>query len=327
LGSSPLVKIKEVLPIKEQLQDDLFITCGSFEERFLGVPKKIKNYFPHEFILFRFSEPNDKRDELIEDMVEILDITKYDKNYSEIKVDHGKSLESIIAFHNHIQNIRLISKDLVVTLDITTFTKDLLLNLMFCLTTFLRIKKLRLLYTIPNRYASPEEDWLSFGIQNVHLPPMSWNEWSPLKNDLLIIILGFEEMRAWSLIDRFSANQNWLILTKPGSKPEWNLYCEEYNRRLLKEIKAKDSIPALDPAGVTKVFSKHITKEISDKYNVFVSPTGPKPQLIGVLDFVFSHSHIPINLITTDVVRHNVPYYSWGIGDTFEFFFYPRRDN
>lgn len=321
-----LKKIQEIYPIREGSSDDLFITCGSFEERFLGVPKKLKGNFPKEFILFRFTEPNERREELINQMEKTLNINRYEKHYCQIKVEHGRSLESILKFHGFLMREKLYFKDLFLTVDISTFTKDLLLNFMFYLVNFLQLKKLRLLYTIPGRYASPQEGWLSFGIKSIHIPPMCWNEWSPLKDNLLIILLGFEEMRVWSLIDKFSADLNWLFITNPGSTSEWDTYCEEYNKRLLMEIFPKDKIPALDPIKVSQILSKYVTKDVAKKYNIFISPLGTKPQLIGILYFYKTCSNIPINIITTTVVDHNIPYYSWDLGDTFEFFFLMKEE-
>lgn len=314
-------RIEEIYPIREDSSDDLFITCGSFEERFLGVPKKLRGNFPKEFLLFRFTESNERREKLIKEMEKILAVNGYKESYPQIPVEHGKSFESILKFHNFINTKKLLQKDLMITIDISTFTKDLLLNLMLYLLHFLQVKKLRLLYTIPERYASPQERWLSFGIKDIHIPPMCWNDLSPLKDNLLITMLGFEEMRAWSLIDRFSADLNWLFITSPGSISKWDSYCEEYNKGLLYEIPPKGKIPALEPIKVSEVLSNFITQDIAEKYNIFISPLGTKPQLIGILYFMLNHSEIPVNIVTTSVVSHNVPYYSSGVGETFEFFF------
>lgn len=313
-------RIREIYPTREDSPDDLFITCGSFEKRFLGAPMKLKGDFPKEFILFRFTEPKKRREELIKHMEETLTINRHKESYHQIYVEHGKSLESILKFHDFINAKNLHSKDLFVTVDISTFTKDLLINLMIYLINFLQVDKLRLVYTIPGRYASPQEGWLSSGIKSIHISPMCWNAWSPLKDNLLIIILGFEEMRAWSLLDKFSADSTWLFVTSPGSKPEWNIYCEEYNRRLLKEIPPKGKVSALAPIEVSEVLSNCVTEEIAERYNIFISLLGTKPQILGAL-YLITSSHIPINIITTTVEDHNVPYYSWDIGDTFEFFF------
>ena len=210
-------------------------------------------------------------------------------------------------------------KNLVVTMDITTFTKTLLLDILFYLNTFLHLKTLRLLYTIPKNYASPEEGELSYGIKGIHILPFYWNGWSSTKDDLLIVILGYEEMRAWSLINKFDANINLLFVTKPGSMDKWDTYCEKYNETLLKEIRPTDNIPALNPVKTSRILKRYIAKDTVEKYNIFISPLGTKPQLIGLFLYLISNPTLPINIVTTTPIEHNIPYYSWGIGDTFQF--------
>jgi len=324
---SPIEKVAQIYPIRGNLPDDLFITCASFEERFLGAPTRIRGKFPKQFVLFRFSHPNQRRESLIKNMERTLSLSMHKQGYYQIEVRHGKSVEGVLELHSFLTEKELNTEALHVTVDISTFTKDLLFNLMLYLVSHLNIKKLRLLYTIPEGYASPDEGWLSYGIESVHIPPMGWNAWSPLKYNLLIIILGFEEMRAWSLIDKFSSDLNWLFVTSPGSKPAWNNYCQQYNKRLLREIHAKGTLPALNPAQVFQVLSAHVTREISEKYNIFIAPLGTKAQLVGTLPFSIPGSDISMNVITTSVVDHNVPYYSWGVGDSFEFFLHTEVAN
>ena len=314
-------KIEKIYCIRKTLPDDLFITCASFEERFLGVPKLLNTDLIKNFILFKFSEPNEMREERIKKMRSILNIDNSNITFQQIKVTHGYSFESILNFHKIMNEKGLNHNKIFVTIDISTFTKDLLLNLLFYLIYFIKLKKLRLLYTVPGRYASPDEGWLSYGIKKIHIPPLCWNEWSPLKNNLLIIFLGFEEMRAWSLSEIFSADLNWVYITNPGVKAEWDLYSEKYNKRLLEHIPSKGNIPALNPKKVSEILSNSINNEIVDRYNIFVAPLGTKPQLIGLMHFITSHPKYSINLLTTTVVHHNVPYYSWDIGDTYELFF------
>jgi hypothetical protein len=279
------------------------------------------------FILFRFSETNERREKLIGEIEQILPITKDVRRYHQFNVEHGKSLESVLKLHDWLNTNKMLSNGLTVSIDISTFTKDLLLNLMFYLSRFSNIERLRVFYTMPGRYASSEEGWLSFGIKSVHLAPMCWNEWSPVKDNLLVVLLGFEEMRAWSLLDKFSADLNWLFVTKPGSRPEWDTYCEKYNEKLLKEICPKGEIPALDPFKVAETLSSFITQELCENYNVFLCPLGTKPQLIGTFYFSVSNPDIRSNIITTTVVKHLVPYYSMEVGETFEFFLPMNRRN
>lgn len=310
-------KIEEISSIRNDCPDDLLVTCGSFEERFISVPEKIRGDCAKEFLMFRLNETNQKKEELIKKAELIMDGHKIGR--SQILAEHGKSVEAIQRLHRFLTEKKPNSEELFVTVDTSTFTKDLLLNLVLYLVIFSPLKTLRLLYTIPERYASPDEGWLSSGIRSVHLPPMCWNGWSPLKDNLLITILGFEEMRAWSLIDRFPVDTNWVFITNPGSKPQWNTYCSEYNRRLLDEIPAIGMIPALEATTTAQELSSRVTDEMAERYNIFISPMGTKPQLIGILQFITS-SGIPANVITTTVMSYNTPYYSWGKGDTYEFF-------
>jgi hypothetical protein len=314
-------KVDKISSIRVDTPDDIFITCGSFEDRFLCVPQKISGKISENFIMFKFTEPNSKREKLIDEMERMLDINRvYQKGYYKINIEHGKSIEAVIEFHKYLQKEKLSASKLNITMDISTFSKDLLFAILYYLNNFMQIERLRILYTIPGRYASPDEGGLSYGIKNIHYPPMYWNSWSPIKENLLIVILGYEEMRAWSLIDKFNANTNYLFVTSPGSRKEWDNYCEEYNQKLLSIIPQKDTIPALDPIKTYTCLSKYITKDLVDNYNLFIAPLGTKHQIIGIIYFCNCHPDIPINIITT-TVEHNCPYYSWGIGDTYEFFF------
>jgi hypothetical protein len=263
-------------------------------------------------------EPNQKRELLIEELEEsIIRRARLDR-YEKISVEHGRSIDALVDFHNLLRGLETVERPLNITLDITTFTKDLLLNLSFYLLKFTRIGTLRILYTRPEQYANPQEGWLSTGIRGIAYPPLCLNEWSPTKHNLLMVVLGFEEMRAWSLIDRFSADINWLFLTNPGSRDDWNGYCEQYNRRLLREIPKKDDMPALNPKAVSATLEKHITTDLMDTHNLFICPLGTKPQVVGILYYCLNHPEVPVNFITTTAVEHNIPFYSWGVGETFE---------
>jgi hypothetical protein len=138
-----------------------------------------------------------------------------------------------------------------------------------------------------------------------------------------MVILGFEEMRAWSLINRFDANLNLLFTTSPGSVDEWSKHSAIYNERLISELPPVDSIPALDPIQTSEVLEKYVTDDACSKYNVFISPMGTKPQIVGLFYYILIHPEIPVNIITTTPIEHNIPYYSWGIGKTYEFFLPP----
>lgn len=315
-------ELHKVVTVRRDVPDDIFLTCGSFEERCLGVPLKCDHDFSDRIVLFKFTEPNEKRENFIKEMESLLRIETLKRGYFQIAVEHGKATEGIINFHDYCKDNGLLEhRNLMITMDITAFTKSLLFNILFYIRNFLSVEKLRLLYTVPHNYASPEEGELSYGIKSIQISPFYWNGWSSTKDNLLIIILGYEEMRAWSLINKFDANVNLLFVTKPGSVPKWDTYCEKYNELLLQEIRPTDNIPALNPVETSNTLKKHINNDITQKYNIFISPLGTKPQIVGIFFYLISNPTAPpINIITTTPVEHNIPYYSWGIGATFQFF-------
>lgn len=320
-------KITAIHPIANDFADDIFITCASFEERFLRVPDIFQDPLPKNIVLFKFHEPLEEREINIKKFKEKFCILSRNINFYPITVEHGKDVNAIIQLHSILKETGLLKKRINVSIDISTFTKNLLINIICYINDNLNTEKFRCLYTIPGRYASPQEGWLSASIKSIQIPPLFWHSWSPLKDNLLVTILGFEEMRAWSLIDNFSADANWIFVSKPGSKKEWDSFCEEYNKKLLSIYKPCGSIPALDISKISTILSNTITRETTEKYNVFISPLGTKPQIIGVLLYAFN-SNEPLNIVTTNVIQHNIPYYSWDTGDSYEFYFpTPRRDN
>lgn len=317
-------KIDKIKSIKKGFPDDIFITCVSFERRCLGVLQKLDEYSSNNVLVFKFDEENPIREENLIEMETILTAAGLREKYQKIHVRHGMTTDGILQLHNYCKNNNLLtssSHTKTVTLDITTFTKELLFEILFYLTNILKIEKLRFLYTVPEKYASPDEGPLSHGIKSIKVIPFFWNKWSVTKDDFLMVILGYEEMRAWSLISRFDANINKLFITKPGSKPEWDTHCESYNERLLKENYDIDKIPAMDPiAAIKSLENQIIQRKLYDKYNIFIAPLGTKPQIVGIFYFINKHPETNTNIISTTAIEHNTPYYSWGIGDTYYIF-------
>jgi hypothetical protein len=307
-------KVNEIMAIDNHKADDIFITCASFEERCLGSIKKLFNYKSKKVIIFKFSEENPTREANVNNMLQLLEKLGYKDKYSIIDVSHGVTIDGIVKFHG------LYKKEAInnVTIDITTFTKELLFELMFYINDVIDCPKVRYLYTTPEKYASPEEGALSYGIKSIKVMPFYWNKWSSIHDDILFTVLGYEEMRAWSLISRFDANINCLVLTNPGSKKDWDEHCEKFNAKLLKEKYDKYEIPAIDPIKTIHFFEKLIIhNKLHEKNNIFISPMGTKPQALGIYYFLKKHPEANINILSTTAVEHNTPYYSWGIGDTY----------
>ena len=317
---SEMKQINRISSIEKDMPDDIFITCVSFEERCLGVLGKLDNYLCNRVVIFKFEEENPVREKHLIEMENVLVLAGLKEKYQKIIVKHGMTTDGILQLHNYCKTNNLLTQQSsrLITLDITTFTKELLFEILFYLTNILKFERLRLLYTVPKKYASPDEGPLSYGIKNIKVIPFFWNNWSATRDDLLMVILGYEEMRAWSLISRFDANVNILFVTKPGSRPEWNTHCEGYNKRLLKESFDVGAMPAMNPFATAKILENRLIQEkLHEKYNIFIAPLGTKPQIVGTFYFINKYPEANVNIISTTAIEHNVPYYSWGFGETF----------
>jgi hypothetical protein len=318
-------KLDKIKTVREAIPDDIFITCVSFEERCLGTIRKFDNYLSDKVIIFKFVEDNTIREQNLFEMENILRKLGLADKCKKIFVKHGMTTEGILELHNYCikNNLLKASKSLRgITLDITTFTKKLLFEVLFYITNILKPERLRLLYTLPGKYASPQEEGsLSYGIKSIRIIPFFWNRWSTIKDDMLMVILGYEEMRAWSLITSFDADVNYLFITKPGSKPQWDTHCKSYNQRLLKQNYEIRELPALDPFATIKILENTIIKnKLYHKYNIFIAPLGTKPQILGIFYFLNRHKKAYVNIVSTTAIEHNVPYYSQGIGETYHIF-------
>lgn len=313
--------IEKILRIKSDRPDDLFITCASFEDRCLGALRKADSNLCDNVVVFKFDEDNRAREKNLAEIELTLSKWELERGHQEILVKHGMTMDGILQFHNYCKANKMFSMTSpapAITIDVTTFTKELLFEILFYLNHILKIEKLRLLYTVPQKYALPDEGPLSYGIKNIKVIPFFWSNWSATKDDLLLVVLGYEEMRAWSLISRFDANINIIAVTKPGSKPEWDTHCENFNKRLLVENCDSFNIPAMDPYAVITILENNIiNKGLHEKYNVFIAPLGTKPQILGIFYFLKKYPEARINVISTTAIEHNIPYYSWGIGETY----------
>ena len=313
-------KINVVKSIDSKDTREIFITCASFEERFLGIPKIIKS-LNADIIMFKYNEENLYREKNINSFKNIIKLNMNLSNFHTINLFHNKEFESIIELNRIINNIIDINEIIDISIDLSTFTKVLLISTLSYIRRFLKLNRIRFLYSSPKHYASPNEGSLSYGITDINLTPLCWGSFSPIKKNLLITILGFEENRALSIIENFSADLNWVYISSPGTNSEWDKFCEQYNKKLINKYPIKNKISAIDINEVSEKISSDLNQEIINKYNVYIAPLGTKPQIIGLILISESINYLSFNFLTTSVINHNIPYYSWGIGDTFEYIY------
>ncbi len=159
-------------------------------------------------------------------------------------------------------------------------------------------QRIVMMYSIVQRQAEEEESY-SFGMQDVAVVP-GFNGRIRLKHDLLIIVLGFEGNRAFSLYRRLDPNKTYLILGD-SSGPDRDFYIErakKNNHSLLHSHGNKSRfMSSRDPRLFAFEFGKFLREEIQplvDRYNVYFSCLGTKTQTVGAFLAIQSHPYIQV---------------------------------
>lgn len=142
--------------------------------------------------------------------------------------------------------------------------------------------------------------------QLFHFEPMHgyWRLRLPQNPTALIIGLGYEEGRAYSLKDYFDAEVVNVFRTDRGSSDSYYDLVQKHNERLLQRLSYKESSNifeySLDNIDYTHKVLSDLCQELSGQYRVVIAPCGPKPfTLISLL--------VALRLDNVDVWRvHNV---------------------
>ncbi len=126
----------------------------------------------------------------------------------------------------------------------------------------------------------------------------------PQNPTALIIGLGYEEGRAYSLKDYFDAEEVYIFRTDQNSSAEYYDLVTHNNERLLRSLynQGKRNIfeYSLENIAYTHKMLSDLCQELSDKYRIVIAPCGPKPfTLISLL--------VSLRLENVDVWRiHNI---------------------
>lgn len=168
-------------------------------------------------------------------------------------------------------------------------------------------QKVYLLYSMPGSQAH-DEAALSYGIHDVIVIP-GFPGQIRLRQDALILVLGFEGSRALSLYKRLMPTRTILILGDSGDEQrEYYLENSRANNHSLLSIhgNTKLVLPSRDPISFAKGLSDYFQQEplSKDRYNVYFSCLGTKLQTLGA--FWFLRQHPMVQALDTLPTRRRV---------------------
>ncbi len=275
-------EVKNKIQPFEVASDEIFISCASFEARCLAVLQRLdQDYRSRTSFVFKYEGENktNKRDVNFSRLFKSME--KMSENAIPVICSHYDPLDGIGKFQDLCEKIGLSLSGKSITIDISTFTKQYLLVLL----KYIERRNpgpVRLYYTEPAEYAVKWKKPLSYGLVDIVSVPSYGGHTYLEKESLLVLLLGYEGDRAYSIWEKLSPHKTIIMIGKPSYKESWEGRVEEFNRKLISKL-PRDAVAycsSLNPFdvrdGLNKIFAEH-----REKYNIALSPLGPKPQVVG----------------------------------------------
>ena len=286
---------------------DLFICDSSFESRCLEVANKINAEQFKKIIICHFEDNYVVANNNLEKLKNIF------KNSSILILSKNDPLLNYDEIYDEIIECDLKN----VLFDISTFTREtfLIILQLFRQTPF-QDKNLTLCYNPSDKYSSVSGEklsdlWLSKGVQNIRSVLGYSGDFSPIKDLMLIVLIGFEEERAQIIIDNFDPDL--LYIGKAPRADSGNGDLGEINQYNFDKIIEKNpyvckfEFSCIEIVPTVKTLCEIIEKN-RDKYNIVISPLNNKLSTLAVASTVFKYPEVQICYASTNL--YNIEAYS-----------------
>ena len=276
------LEISQVATVKNSEPDDLLILAASWEQRCLGLPKKMANYQCSHILMTIYDGKSKKREENIRKLRKIL--PKIGR-LSELEAKHTNPIENVRQTIEFIRKLKL-KRTPRITLDASSFTRKHLLQLFQGLDLAGLLGDSHIYHTEPQDFHTQDNDAMAEGISSIKAIETFGGEIRPSRDSLLILFLGYEGRRALAFLENLEPNRTIAVVADPPYRKEWRGRSEAQNRYLLSCL-PKNSIfrsDSLLPKS-TEELLKRISKDAGfspTKYNYFVGPMGTKAQVVGL---------------------------------------------
>ncbi len=283
------------------MEDDVLILAASWEERCLSVPKRLASYRCEKILMSIYDGPSQLRQKNIEALEEIL--PKFGE-LNKLNARHANPLPNV---RDTIAKIRELSGKAQprISMDISTFTRKHLLQLLQGLDQVGMLNACQLFYTEQEDYHTEDDEPIAQGITSVKAIETFAGHNNPSRDSLLIIFLGYEGTRAQALWEHIEPNITLAVIPDPPYKSEWHDRTEAQNRYLLSCL-PKDHIlkcHSMCPADTVRLLTELTTSNTysADNYNYRIAPLGTKAQTLGVYRFWQKHRGMPTVMYASPV--------------------------
>ena len=287
---------------------DAFICCASYEDRSKSIaesiePKQIKQ----SLIGFNqdFASSSEKNLDYLE--------SRFEGAFNTIELDTRNPLKTADSFAAVLSETLDDSVERILV-DITAFTREsLLILLKYLVSNFRENASVEFIYANANEYSigySPEKKWLSKGNREIRSILGYPGSCIPSKGNHLVVLLGFEDERALSLIHEFEPS---LISVGIGDENQWA--SREHQQTNLHHLNRLKSLLGPFDEFMFNGYNARDTKDaihnlisISQNHNIILAPMNTKISTIGAAAVAIENTSVQICYAQADF--YNIEHYS-----------------
>ena len=271
-----------VATVNESERDDLLILAASWEERCLGLPRKLADYTCRHILMSIYDGFSKKREENIKKLREILPTFG---RLSELGAKHANPIENVRQTVDFIRSLKL-GRMPRITLDASSFTRKHFLQLLQGLDLAGLLENCHIYHTEPQDFHSQDNEPMAEGVSSIKAIETFGGEVRPSRDSLLILFLGYEGRRALAFLENLEPNRTIAVIADPPYRDGWVGRAEAQNRYLLSCLPSdavfkSHSLVPKSTDDLLERLSKDVTFS-STKYNYFVGPMGTKAQVVGL---------------------------------------------
>lgn len=303
-------------------EPDIFISCASFEERCTSALLSATEEYSPSWVILMYSREHIDKGRTKEFFESLHKAATHFSKKEPLVIDFNISLPktALNRFRESLQKIQTIFPRIRVTLDITTFPRQILFSILREINHIVPRLTFRLLYSEPKRYSTERKGgWLTRGVKSV-VPMYGYGGvQDPTLKKLLVIMTGHEGERAYITWRRHQPDKTVLIPQGEPYHEGLNNISEVENKLLFAVLgdvcRYNKSIPA---RAVDSVYLdlERIYARYAHEYYFVIAPMGTKLQSLGV--YLFAESRPDVQLTYAVPVYYNFEDYSTGIHKRWE---------
>lgn len=268
---------------------DVLIIGDSNEMRAQHIPKYLNRKFTGVILKLSYDLETEKFDI---NAVKIDDIDK--------KIIASPLKDLVPDFIEMLHSFNLFDKTILI--DTTSIKHPLIFYILKVFKKSIKVKRLFLGYTEPERYAEEE----SHSVRKFELTekfigagtmPGFLRSYNQSKEKLLCVALGFEGSRFKKAFEELEPSQTktFVIVGFPSFRPNWQFYVYDQNQSALEQTKAYQNMyraTANSPFGIYNILNEIKSKNADD--NLVIAPLGTKPHSIGMGMFAVDNEDVQI---------------------------------